>query len=323
MEINTYFERLIRPFDEGTDAFHALALPGDTGSRIAIDQQGRPAMLIRDIPIIPLSNFRLKYLEVSVRRGCRVRLASEERTEDFVLILFRAVDPTLTQYFFSIIRTFLLTLESARSDAQQEQAYHSLLEIFRSLNDEPLSTIQGLWSELFVINESQNTTALVNAWHHTPGARFDFTSGSERLEVKSSKIQARIHTFAAFQLIPDAGVNITIASLFAIESSSGLSLQQLVDQINDKLAEPELCLKLERIVARTLGRGIAQAMKVQFDTQVARNSLSFYDSVDVPRIEAVNIPARVSDVHFKADLSRTKPINPNKLYPESDLFNFI
>lgn len=323
MEINTYFKRLVRPSDGGANAFNALTIPGRIGARVAIDQQGRPAVLIPDIPVFPLSNFRLKYLEVSVRCNCRVTSDGNTRTEDFVLILFRAMDAVLIQYFFSILTIFLTTLDGAQSNTLREKAYQSLLEIFRSLNDEPMSTVQGLWSELFLISESQNILALVNAWHHSPNDRFDFTLGNEQLEVKSSKIQARVHTFAAFQLIPDGDTHIVIASLFAIESSSGSSLQQLVNSINGALADSELRLKLDRIVARTLGRGVVQAMQIQFDVQIARNSLCFYNAADVAKIEAANIPARVSDVHFKSDLSNCRPISPNKLYPDSNLFNCL
>lgn len=308
MEISTYFERLAWPSGEEADVFYAQTIPGEIGARVAVDRHGRPAVLIRGIPLFPLCNFRLKYLEVSVRCDCRVSTDGEARAEDFVAILLRTQDRALKKYFFSIITTFLSTLEGAHSNAQRELAYQSLLEIFRSLNDEPMSTIQGLWSELFVIAESQNIPVMVDAWHHAPGDRFDFTSGSERLEVKSSKLQSRVHTFAAFQLIPDFGTRITIASLFTMESSCGCSIQQLINTINEGLTSPEHCLKLTRIVARTLGRGIAQAMEAQFDAHIARSSLCFYDAADVPKIEAVDIPMRVSDVHFKSDLSNIRPI---------------
>jgi hypothetical protein len=323
MEITTYFEQLVRPSGAGADTFHALTLPGDNDVRIAVDQQGRPAVLIRDIPGFPLSNFRLKYLELSVRRGCQIISDGKTRIEDFILILFRAADPALTQYFFSIISTFLTTLDSARSNVQREQAYNSLLEIFRSLNEEPLSTVQGLWSELFVISNSNNIPALVDAWHHTPSDRFDFTSGRERLEVKSSRILVRVHTFAAFQLIPDVDTRIIVASLFVIDSPTGKTLQQLADLINRSLNDPALRLKLERIIARTLGRGITQSIQARFDVQIAKNSLCFYNATDVPRIEAASIPARVYDVHFKSDLSIIRPINPKELYPLGVLYQSL
>lgn len=323
MEITTYFEQLARPTVDSAHTFNALALPDFKGVRIAVDQQGRPAILIHDVPEFPLSNFRLKYIEISVRRNCRIKSNDETRIEDFVLILFRSTEPALTQYFFSIISIFIMTLDGARSNAQREQAYRSLLEIFRSLNDDPLSTIQGLWSELFLISNSNNISVLVDAWHHSPSDRFDFTLGKERIEVKSSKILSRIHTFAAFQLIPDAGTRIIIASIFTIESPTGKALQQLADLINGALDDPVLRLKLERIIARTLGRGIVQSTQVQFDAQIAKNSLCFYDAAEVPRIEAANIPVRVSDVHFKSDLSAIRSINPNELYPKSDLFHSL
>lgn len=319
MDIDTSFKQLVRPILAGVDAYNALPLPGHIGVKVAIDEQGHPAILIRDIPAFALSNFRLKYLELSLRRRCQVTADGLIRIEDFVLILLRTTDITLTHYFFSILETFLDTLNVLNDDTQREGAYHTLLEIFRSLNEEPLSTVQGLWSELFVICENGNISRLVNAWHQLPSDRFDFTSGNERLEVKSSKAMTRLHTFAAFQLIPEADTIITVASLYAIESSSGWSIQQLSNIIKDELKEPVLQLKLERIIAKTLGRGIDQSIKVQFDVQIARKSLCFFNAIDIPKIEITNIPVQVSDVHFKADLSEIRPIDPIKLF-QGNLF---
>src|SRR4029078_3598315 len=93
-------------------------------------------------------------------------------------------------------------------------AIATIVELFRSLQAPPRKSVQGLWSELFLIAEARHPTLLLRAWHATPGDRYDFNLGTARLEVKSVAGAVRHHHFSLAQLSPTGGTTALVASLF-------------------------------------------------------------------------------------------------------------
>ena len=82
------------------------------------------------------------------------------------------------------------------------------------MTDSPTNTVNGLWSELFLIENSTNPKELINYWHNLPEEKFDFNAGKERIEVKSSSSFERKHIFSAEQLNPPSDTQVLIASVF-------------------------------------------------------------------------------------------------------------
>ncbi len=96
-----------------------------------------------------------------------------------------------------------------------------------------------------------------------------------------------------------------MASLFVESSGGGMSLQELVRVVERRLASHgELVLKVEEIVAETLGEALPTALGMRFDERLARASLQLYDLAVVPAVRE-GIPAEVTQVRFRSDLSRT------------------
>lgn len=50
----------------------------------------------------------------------------------------------------------------------------NLISIFSAMTCPPRKKIQGLWTELLVIEQSYKPEVLIKAWHESPTAKYDF-----------------------------------------------------------------------------------------------------------------------------------------------------
>jgi hypothetical protein len=304
------FNKINTSIGDSASYFRVEKVPDFPFAKIGVDPAGQAVLLIdyqqNERPI--KRNFRLKYIELSHIRNYKVVESGQILTGNFILVLFRSRDAKLQAYFFSILETFLESL-ALTPVAEQSSCYENMIEIFRALNEDALSTVQGLWGELFVILHSKNPTAMISFWHSSPRELFDFNDGQEKLEVKSSKKSLRIHSFSSDQLSLEIGMRIIIASLFVIENESGESISSLTERMKIKVRDrPELIQKLMSVIAKTLGSSIEESITRKFDFSIANQSLRFYDGADVGKIDRADIPSRVSDVHFQSDLTNLIPI---------------
>jgi len=147
---------------------------------------------------------------------------------------------------------------------------------------------------------------LIAAWHAAPTAKYDFTSGRDKIEVKSTSSEERVHRFALDQLNPGEHSNLLIASVIVRESGpafDGLSVKGLYQKICERVTAINSQLRLYTIIANTIGSDIDKLDGVYFDYTGACDSLAFYDYHDVPSISKNHVPEKVSEVKFTSDLS--------------------
>jgi hypothetical protein len=299
------FETISPPGDNG-NAFSVAGIPLFPNFKVGCDSDMNPVLLItvsRQHGRV-LRNFRFKYLQLLQDVECRIREdVAEPVTQTFTIVKFTSSDRYLRHYFLRVSETLVKSLGASPSHDETVAAINTFVEVFKFLSDQPTGTVQGLWSELFVINISSNTEVLVDSWHNAVDDTFDFAGGHERIEVKSTSTQDRVHFFSSSQLNPENGIEVLIVSVFTRQSTKGISIQDLADQIGSKLNSPDLKMKLELIISRTLGDSLEQALDIKFDDSLARTSVKFFSHKAVARIESINIPNQVSNVSFKSDLT--------------------
>jgi hypothetical protein len=144
---------------------------------------------------------------------------------------------------------------------------------------------------------------VLSAWRLKDSARFDFSAGDIRLDVKTASGRLRAHTFSHDQCNPPPGTLAIVASLFLERSASGVSLRELIRVVETLIAEySELVMKLHDVVTETLGNALQEALSIRFDERLAASSLHYYDLRSIPAIRG-EPPAGVSDIHFRSDLS--------------------
>jgi hypothetical protein len=193
-----------------------------------------------------------------------------------------------------------------------------LAELFQAVTRPSKETIQGLWSELFVIDRSADPEFHVRAWHSDPSELFDFSSGSELLEVKSTSGVLRRHRFALRQLQPPEGFELRVASLLIEETPSGITVDDLADRVKTHLG-PTLRFRVDELVTIILGEQWRLARKTRFAHTNALSSLRFFTARSVPTIDAT-LPPEVTDVRFIADLTNVAPLPRELATREPSLF---
>lgn len=319
MNLAEVFYSLEAPDTSNRNLFNTITLSDFPFVKVAINSEEFPVILISsvaDTTFIAQKNIRLKYLELTHNLECKISENNKTQFQNFTVIVFRSNQESLQQYFLGIAETLIKSLSAKPTEQEVFQSFRNFVEIFRTLSDTPTKTIQGLWAELFVIDNAKEPTTLLNYWHNLPEEKFDFNADKEKLEVKSSSTLERIHTFAAEQLNPPSDKQVLIASLFVKQTTHGQSISQLANSIQHKVADNDLTEKLFTLISKTLGNTVEQSIKIKFDFDLAKNSLRFYKHQDIHKIEKINIPNKVSEVRYKSDLTELKSINPNDISNE-------
>lgn len=327
MNLVELYNTLEIPDESNQNVFNAIPIPDFPNFRIAIDIEGNPVLLLsvaNRLRNISVKNFRLKYLQLLQNIECKISEDGKQSFQTFTVVTFTCAERHLREYFLRVSESFVKALNIKPTQEQVIETINKFVEVFRSLNDTPSNTINGLWSELFLIDCSANPKVLLNYWHNIPEEKFDFNAGVEKIEVKSNSNFERIHTFSSEQLNPPSYTQVLIASVFIRQHSNGKNIQQLVDSITNKIQQDiELTDKLNNIIFKTLANSLEQSIKIKFDYNIAKDSLRFYRQQDIGKIEVVHIPNEVSEVRYKSDMTEVRPIDILSLKKSGVLFKSI
>ena len=312
------FDALAVPSTDGDlSVFSGAEFGADGHAHIAKDGLARPAVLLdfqpedtsgRPAPIA-LENLRVEYCV-----SCRISHASNKELEArFILVHCLSGERALHEYFLRTMEVLLRSLPPGTSALHVSRALESIVELFSAIRKPPSRPVRGLWGELFLIAASSDPLTLLDAWHSEPAGHFDFCSGDQRLEVKSSAERSRRHHFSFEQAYPPMGTAAFVASVFVERVGVGVSLGELWDRARDLAGDDaDLRMKVERICMGTLGSSWQEAREECYDQQLAKESLAFFDVEAMPRIPE-SLPAGVSEVRFRSDLSTTAVTDPSDL----------
>jgi len=264
---------------------------------------------------------RLESLDVQFELRCQLRRDREpEREGTFTVIRCRSLDTETIRYFLSVCETVLRMLGDTPAQRAVASAVHRLAAIFQKMQKPPTRPVNGLFGELYLIWRSGNPVKALTAWRIDETARFDFADGDVRLDVKATGGRVRAHTFSYEQCNPPHGTIAVVASLFVERSPGGTMLRSLINEIESRAAaHADLVFKLHEVVAGTLGASLNDALTITFDTKLADSSLSFFSLLDVPAIRTP-LPAGISDVHFRSDLSALQALSVQSLIDRDPVF---
>jgi Putative PD-(D/E)XK family member, (DUF4420) len=290
---------------------------------IGKDKEALPCLLIAtaDGTARTLPPIRLESLDVQFDLACHVKKDHEPRREGtFTVIRCRTPERETVRYFLSVCESILRILGDTPSRTAVGAAVNRLAAIFAKLQQPPTRSLNGLFGELFLIRSSGNPRRALHAWRIDDKARFDFSDGDVRLEVKTASNRRRGHSFSYEQCNPPPGTFAVVASLFVERTAVGMVFHTLVSDIEHLLAtDADLIFKLHDVIAATLGTGLKEALSVGFDEQLARSSLQLFELDQVPAIRG-GLPAGVSEVRFQSDLSAMTPVSPQALIDKEAVF---
>lgn len=318
--------KLVEPIvtTNNEDYFSANLIPDYEPHRLGKDVQGRPLLLISilDVPSQrQLAPIVLEHITVMYDLNCSVsRPDGTLETGRFTVVRCTGEDSTLQDYFLKVASTILISLKDRPTRTDVAHAINQLIELFRTMAKAPRKSVQGLWAELFLISQTSQPAALVDAWHTVPEDRYDFAMDNQRIEVKSFTGNTRLHHFSLEQLHPPEGVKVLVASVSVESSQAGESITDLREKIQIRLSgNLDPLLHIDRVIALTLGDAWQQASDTRFDERLAEESLAFYETSEIPSVNP-NLPVGVSEVRFRSDLTEAAPVESSVYRIEGGIF---
>lgn len=310
-DLQELFDSLAQPAaGAGSTRFAVVPIADDLRHLVGKDQAGFPAVLIdaSNNHGTQLLRVELQHLTVHPDLHCEVVFPDgHNRSGNYTLIRCSG-DEELQHLFLRLLGGLLAEMRPTAERAELAQIVVRLVDLFRALAAPPRKSIQGLWAELFLIAQSRNPIALLEAWHADPRELCDFNHGRQRIEVKSASHRVRVHTTTLDQLYPPAGTVGVIVSVVTERTGGGTTVDELVERISDAcVSRPELQLKVRSLVSETLGMDWRLGARTRFDWNEAVATCAMYLCEDVPRIPLANVPAGITHIRFDMSLDDVLP----------------
>ena len=298
------------------EAFDVITLPG-MPHKLGVSSEGFPKFFVStNSSISATQNIIREMLSVEYDLSCSIVENGEVMQDNnFSIITLRTLETALQAYFIDIFIMMLQKIPREPSKRELSVEVENLITIFSALSKPPRQQVQGLWAELLVIEKSLHPEMLINAWHNSPTAKYDFTMGRDKIEVKSTAAEERIHHFSLDQLNPSPNSRLLIASVIVRESgqsTGGLSIRNLYDRICSRVSAVNARLQLYSVMAETIGNNLAKVDNTFFDYVEASDTLAFYNADNVPHIDKDTVPQFVSEVKFNSDLSHLRNIQQDE-----------
>ena len=308
-EILETYQRLAANLPADEDALFVEALPGFAWASLGVKHDAVVLLLPPDDGRAGPEH-DLEHIWVSPNTTYKIVDSAGTRTQTVAVISTKSNEAWLVNAFLELVAMLFESGVSSDPDSVRKLV-QDLIALFRALTQPGKKSLQGLWGELFLIDQSENIELAVKSWHTTPNDRYDFARAHERVEVKSTT-GPRIHTFAHAQLAPVPGLQLTVASLVLNPDGDGCTCADLVAKILVKLNNDVLKRGFVDQVVRTLGASWQNQSGVRFDVDQAKQGLKFFDVEAVPRITSP-IPPNVLGVTYQSDLQVAADFSRNSL----------
>lgn len=306
LDLKKLYDTLPSPQKTNANSFSAITIKGFENHRIAKDVNGNPSLLIlisennKDFFIANQNLFSIKVIH-NVK--CEIETDNKTIYNNFSVISYIGQSDEIKDLFLKTCQILINSLGQNPSNKKIKQTVDKFIELFKSIKEVPKKSIQGLWSELFLISQSDYPEKLIIGWHSIPEEKFDFSFDKLNIEVKSSMGEYRIHNFSSSQLNPINNTDIIIASILVITSPSGLGIIDLMRIIEKKLEDfPKQKEKLHLLIYSILGQATERANEIKFNYDFSQQFLRFYNSEKIPKILNSTIPKEVCNVKFTSNL---------------------
>jgi hypothetical protein len=293
---------------EGDDKFFSVEDVPSLPHKLGCSQELYPIFFVECCDDTPSTNINLKQFSVNFNQVCNLR-NDEGKTisKKYTIILLKSLEGDIQKYFLDLVYIVLKKLPVNPTVVALKHEIAKVISLFTAPPAFSKEVIKGLWAELFTIVRGQDPLYLINSWHISPEDKYDFNDGIDKVEVKATKNQERIHTFAIEQLNPNKDSKLIIASVIAATSGQGVNVFDLIDAISERVTDVDAILKLKEITYQTIGPHLEESRKLRFDASMAANTYRLFNHYDIPSIPLSAVPIEVSNVHFSACLKNIEP----------------
>ncbi len=311
----------LRVFNNSQNGLYEVTeLPEIKYHKIGISELQYPMFFIRTVEKnkFNLIDCNLEYISVQYDKKCQLNQGNSSIDDYYTIISLKTNSLGLQKYFIDIVEILIRGLPDIPTLSELRSEIDKIINLFTKFSVPPRKPIQGLWAELLIIDQSNDVDYMVRSWHSSAHDRFDFNDAKDKIEVKSTNRESRVHCFSNNQLNPNKNSNLIIASVFAVECGVGCTVLDLKNQIENKLTDKTLSFRLNEIIADTLGNEVEKCLNLFFDIQLAIDSIRYYHSDDIPSIEMIHIHKSLTNVKFDCDLAEinciSELVHPSQLH---------
>ena len=323
------FYSQIKDFPETTteNRYHVISLP-DLLHKLGASEDGYPKFFVMTSDNNLMQNLNAEVLSVEYNVLCNIIEGDEILdNQHFTIITLRSENEQLQKMFVDVFLMMLESLPQRPSNIEIASKIENLLSIFAKMKRHPVHKLQGLWAELLLIERSINPEIVARAWHSMPNSKYDFNMGGDKIEVKSTQSENRLHHFSLDQLNPSPNSRLLVCSVIVRESAQGehgLSVFDLYNRIIQRINDSEVRMHLSEIITDTLGSDFYTAQKKFFDYVEASDRIALFNYIDIPKIQKELITEHVSEVRFSSDLTHLKDVREIGFDKgDSELYNSI
>jgi hypothetical protein len=310
------FQDLKKESPRNGDCFAIATLPTIKTHKLGISLKGQPVFFIKcdEMTLTRSLDTNLEFISVQYNRQCQLINKKGEIEEGiYTIISLKSDSDYLQEYFLKIVFVLVKKLSEKPLLKDLKIEIEKLINLFTKLSKPALKSIQGLWAELLIIEQSNNPDYLIKSWHNSTSDKYDFNDGNDKIEVKSTSKNRRIHNFSLEQLIPNTKSKLIVSSILTIETGTGTSIFDLIDIIESKIKDQNLIYRINEMVASTLGEDFEKSFDIYFDYKFSVDSIQHYESVNIPTINISSIPSNIMNVRFDCDLTDVRTVNKTRI----------
>lgn len=195
-------------------------------------------------------------------------------------------DDTYSKEQFAIIYEYLFKpLKEPQSDFEIRTLIGSLEQFFKVTSEKDVRKLHtGVYGELlFVLCSFENgIKKILDKYHNNFFSKHDVEiTRTDRIEVKSTVSSRRIHHFSHDQIVRK-DINVFVASVLLEESSEGVSLNELFDEVFAISNSAEANIWLGKLKGYC---GISKENRgPAFSFDKAKGDLKIFEAVDLPHL---------------------------------------
>jgi hypothetical protein len=300
----------------------AESYPNFDNHKIGIDSSLQPIILIHAISKqeYNVPSRKLELIDIFFNQLCVVNDMNSGSSESrYTILKLKSDHPDLQQYFLNICALFLTILGNTPNVKKVHKEVLKVVDMFSSLSSPPKKSIQGLFAELLIINESLNCDKLIEAWHPIQFDIDDFNDGISNLEVKSTTNTKRVHSFSHDQLVNKNDLS-CVASILIKFSGKGINLLELLGIIENRVVELKNRVKLNQIFLSIVGDNYNHLSDIFFDYRYSFESIKFYKTNEIDHIDPSAISSEISNIKYSVDLSSN---SENTSVEKKGFFQFL
>lgn len=246
---------------------------------IGYDSSGRIVLVLpaqHDV-----SGFETEYAQFDP--SCKVSIEESMEELPFVSTLRCTIDRSNLEKLRALAAIIRGITELQEDYGSCGKAIHEMKDFFANNFSSEVSdsTIVGLFGELLVIAKSQDRNRFAGLWHSSSDASFDFSSGNNRVEVKTTRSLNRIHQFSSNQISMSLKARVYIASVSLQVVEKGSSLSEIVKLISNEL-DINMRVKFINCVVETLGIIPDLVSGVEIDLEASLGSIWLIPAEKIP-----------------------------------------